>query len=85
MAIVDLITLRADSTKITRILDGICEDNNYQSTIVDAEGNSIPNPETKAQFAKRIVIERIKDMVLAGERKKAEKDIVVNNTALEIT
>lgn len=26
----------------------------YQATITDAEGNSIPNPQTKAQFAREV-------------------------------
>lgn len=79
------ITINIPDNQITRVLDGIAEDNGYQATIIDEEGNSIPNPETKAQFAKRIVIERVKGMVLAGERKKSEKEIVVDNTELDIT
>ena len=66
------ITITIQDNQLQRVLDGIANDNNYQSTIPDAEGNPIPNPETKTQFAKRMVIARIKGMVLGGERKAAQ-------------
>lgn len=76
------ITITIPDSQLTRVLDGIAKDCNYQLTI-----NGSSNPETKAQFAKRIIIERVKSMVLAGERKKAEEDMqaTLNQTVLDIT
>ena len=75
-------TITYPDNQQTRILNGIAKDFNYQATI-DGEAN----PETKAQFVKRMIIERIRGMVLAGERKQADEDAVaaLNQTALDIT
>lgn len=43
----------------------------YQATIKDAEGNDIPNPQTKPQFAKEIVKRFCKEVVQAYEAGKA--------------
>lgn len=79
------ISITIKDTQLQRVIDGICEDNNYQATVTNSDGTISPNPQTKAQFVKRIIIERVKGMVKAGEHKKAEKEIVVNLTELDIT
>lgn len=42
-----------------RVINGFCKRFNYSSTLEDGE----PNPETKAQFAKRKLIEFIKQSI----------------------
>lgn len=47
------ITLTIPDGIIQRVIDGVCLANNYQDTI-----NGVPNTETKAQFAKRMLKEQ---------------------------
>lgn len=56
-----------------RIINGVCYQNNYRDQIEDPEneGEMIANPETKAQFAKRMIKEYIKNNVRAYEVSKA--------------
>lgn len=75
------ITLTFPDDQQTRIINGICKDMGYSATLEDGS----PNPETKAQFAKRVIIERIKNMVTSGELKEAEEAIQVDQTELNIT
>lgn len=60
----------------------------YQSTIPD-NGGQIPNPETKNQFAKRMVIEHLKRITLSWEKDErariAEVNAAVNPEELIVT
>ncbi len=49
------------SVSTSRITDAICSKFNYQPTIPDPNnvGQTISNPETKANYAKRMIKERI--------------------------
>ena len=42
-------------TKDTEVCDDFCEDFGYEPTVRDAEGNISPNPESKHDFAERIL------------------------------
>lgn len=42
------------------ILEGFVKHNGYSDTVPDAEGNPIPNPETREKAASRLVLERVK-------------------------
>ncbi len=66
------ITFTIPDAKATRIIDGICGNLNYQTTI-QADNKDIPNPETKNQFAKRMIIQLMKDHVIAYERRLAQE------------
>lgn len=79
------ISFTIKDTQLQRVIDGICEDNSYQATITQPDGTTSPNPETKQQFVKKVIIERIRGMVLSGERKKAEEAIITDQTELDIT
>lgn len=50
-----------------RVLDGVAGQYKYQATIKDAGGATIPNPETKAQFVKRVIRGFVKQSVVAYE------------------
>lgn len=52
---------------LNRVTDGICGQYSYQATI-----NGSPNPETKAQFAQRMVREFIKNTVKGYEATVAQ-------------
>lgn len=73
------IIITIPSSKLTRVVDGICGNFNYQETIANPSYDpeepesqeTISNPETKAQFAKRMVIKYVKDCVKAHEGRVA--------------
>ena len=56
------------------VVDALCQRYGYQDTLPDPNnaGQTIPNPETRAQFAKRQVAEFIKHEGLAYRRWLAE-------------
>lgn len=74
------ITITIPTDKKDRILDGLCYQNAYQDNIPDPEneGQTIPNPESKAVYAKRMVMQYIKNNVIAYE---ATRDIEVAKKA----
>lgn len=57
------ITITIPDAVATRVIDGFCKRYNYPPTLEDGT----PNPETKAQFAKRKVLEFIKRAVQEAE------------------
>lgn len=59
----------------TRVLNAIAVKYGYQETLpagTPEEPTTIPNPETKAQFAKRMVIKHVKDIVREYEASQAQ-------------
>ena len=52
---------------LARIVSGLCQRNGYQETITDGEGNPVPNPVTKGQFAKRIVADWLIEQTVVAE------------------
>lgn len=65
------ITLTIPDGVLTRVIDGFARANNYRSTVFDENHVEIPNPETKAQYCKRMLIAYIKASVLRAERDAA--------------
>jgi hypothetical protein len=45
------------------VINSLCENYKRPDTIIDSDGNSIPNPETKPVFANRMVREFLSDHV----------------------
>lgn len=56
------ITLTIPNNKIDDILNAFANNFNYQEFIIDQNGATIPNPVTKAEFAKSVLIDFIKDV-----------------------
>lgn len=54
------------AAQTNRIVDAFCAVYNYQTTIPD-NGGTIPNPENKNQFAKRMLARYVKDVVKGYE------------------
>ena len=46
-------TFSVDSTQVTDIVDTLAKSFGYQATIKNAEGQDIPNPQTKQAFIKQ--------------------------------
>ena len=65
------ITLPVGITKAA-MRDAICTQYKYQETIMDTEGNEIPNPESNNQFAARMLIEWFENIYTAVAAKEAD-------------
>lgn len=74
------ITLTIPDEKMSMVIESICANYNYQATIQQPDGSMIPNPETKAQFAKKIVAFFIKENVKAYKANQAAQE--ARNAAL---
>lgn len=59
-------TINIPDAQLSKVVDGMCINYNYEPLI-----NGLPNPETKAVFARRMLIELLKRAVAAGEAKTA--------------
>jgi len=62
-------------SQLTRVVDGIAGQCGYQENIPDPKdfGKQIPNPETKAHFARKAMVEWVKDNVRAYEIRLAQE------------
>lgn len=72
------IILTIPNDKINLVVDAICVTRGYQETI-DEE----PNPETKPQFAKKVIGGYVRDIVKAYEKRLHEAEFV--ETEISIT
>jgi hypothetical protein len=68
-----------------RILDAFAVTYGWTATILDAQGQEVSNPETRAQFTKRMIQRYVKNVVrdyevqLALATAKANAEIAVGN------
>lgn len=62
-----------NAAQTNRIVDAFAAVYNYQTNIPDGSGGTIPNPENKNQFAKRLIARYVKD-VLKGFEANAAAD-----------
>ena len=80
------ITLNIPADKIQLIIDSFCNTQGYQEEIEGEGGEMISNPETKAQFSKRMVIKYVKGIVLMEERRLYQLELdKFTSTELNIT
>lgn len=66
-----VITLTIPDAILARVVDGICTNFAYQANIVTIGGNSIPNPESKGTFAKRMIVENAITWIANAEGRTA--------------
>lgn len=57
--------------KETAIIDAWCYQEGYQTTVSDGAGGMIANPETKVQFAKRTVKNKMKEAYVRYQAEQA--------------
>ncbi len=50
-----------------RVITAFADRGNYQATIQDKDGKSLPNPLTKAEFGKQHLIDKLKQMTKSVE------------------
>lgn len=62
-----------DDTKFNRD----CDEHGYQATVMDANGGAIPNPETKQQFAERILKQYFQRLSKEQRLIRARESVVV--------
>lgn len=66
------ITITIPDNQIARAINALCSRYNYQDMVtIDINIGPVPNPETRAQFARRMVATALKEIVLAQEKQDA--------------
>jgi len=61
------LSITIPDSKKTRLINGICYTNGYEEKIPTSDGTYITNPESKADYAKRMVIQYMKNCVVSYE------------------
>jgi hypothetical protein len=84
------ISITIPDAQLTRVIDGIAGQHNYQITVPAPNplDPPVPNPETKSQFAKRMMIKWAKENVKAWEATlaaNAARDTAVSSAESTIT
>ena len=85
------IVLTVNDAQLARLADAVARRQGYRDTIQDSVDptKTIPNPETKAQFIRRWVINMLKNEVVLDELqqrfKQAQDDAVTNAPIMDIT
>ena len=67
------ITINIPNAVLQRTLDAVCYKNGYQDEILDENENPMPNPQSKAEFAKAWVVSVVKHQVKIYESEQAAK------------
>lgn len=92
------ITLTIDNARVGRVVDAVCANNGYQETVPNPDPTwdgvlkpqYVPNPQSKAQFAKAWLVRTVMDQVKTHEASKAAATaeaaaIAVVNAEITIT
>ena len=68
------ITLNIDTTLINEAVDALCTQGGYRATLPDPNnaGQTIPNPQTKNQFAKQQLRDFVRNAVLEQRNRAAQ-------------
>ena len=74
-----VISVTLSTEAASELVDALCHEFNYTATLLDGT----PNPETRAQFARRMHLRWLKDRVKVYRAYLAE--LTVNQTEAEIT
>ena len=61
------------------MLDDLAETHGYQENVVDENGDTVVNPESKKAFVNRMIVEQIKRWVNGWRKHKAGLALSVNN------
>ncbi len=80
------ITIEIPEDKIQAVIDAFASNYNYPEQIKDENGVMIPNPTTKAQFARNIIKSFIKEVYVANQVKSIDeqKKVAINTANQEI-
>lgn len=72
------------SVPLSRIVDAICSHYDYQSEVRGETGELVPNTETKAQFARRMVKEHIIKIVKNEDTESAVRTAKQAVTSIDL-
>lgn len=70
----DLYTIQGTIEQGQLAVDSLCYNYKYQDRLEDETGDSIDNPETRVAFAKRKLIDFLKDNIKSYRVEKFEED-----------
>jgi hypothetical protein len=70
------------ATKKKAMLDDLCATHGYQETVTDEKGETVANPESKKDFANRMLVEQIKRWVNGWRKTQAEKEVTYEQIKL---
>jgi hypothetical protein len=81
------ITITIPNDKLDIVVDAFADQYNYQETIGDEDGNQIPNPTSKNQFAKNIIKSFVKQVYVAKKVKEldATRQTTVDNAETDVS
>lgn len=65
------ITITIPNGGVTRVVNGVCGYFGYEPIITPMIGEPFPNPESKAQFAQRMLVVNVKSWVKSFESRQA--------------
>jgi hypothetical protein len=65
-----------------KMLDDYASYFGYSDTLEDGDGNTIPNPETKKEFANRMIEKHIRDIVKSVRKRRAEAQVTYEELEL---
>lgn len=66
-------TITVPDDKVQDLLNAFATQYNYQTTVDDLSGGTVPNPESKAQFAKNKILKYIKEVYIAAQVQQVEE------------
>lgn len=75
------ISLTIPDGKLTRVINAVAITKNYRNVLSDGS----PNPESKQQFARRMLVEQLKEWVAQGEGGTADtaaRAVVANDATI---
>lgn len=79
------ITISVPSNKVTRVVDAIARKYDYKTQICDPNTNvCVANPQTKADFARQVLINFIQDIVYDIESSDAYKAAQTSQTLIDL-
>lgn len=71
------ITLTLGDAETARFAKAFAQSYGYQNKIIDADGEKIDNPQSKADFAKEKIMQYIKDVVRSVEADEARQAVTM--------
>lgn len=76
------ITLTIPDAQVSRVINALCIKYGYQDMIIDPNSiddlKYIPNPQTKAQFARQSIINFLRQVTVEVELEEAKKALAVS-------
>lgn len=80
-----ILSFEIPDAQAARLVEAICGLGNYQATLPDGRGGTIPNPQTKPQFARERVRHYLISRVKTWEEDQAAAAARANVTNVTIT